>query len=32
MLVATAAERMIDDVHRDTTDTRPVGRGILHLV
>jgi hypothetical protein len=32
MLVPAATERMVDDVHRDTTDAGPVGCGVLHLV
>jgi hypothetical protein len=32
MLVAPAAKGVVNDVHGDTPDTRPVGRGIFHLV
>ena len=32
VLVSTATERVVDDVHCDTTDAGPVGCGVLHLV
>jgi hypothetical protein len=32
VLVSTATERVVDDVHRNTTDAGPVGCGIRHLV
>ena len=32
MLVPAATERVIDDVHRNTADTWPVGCSVLHLV
>jgi hypothetical protein len=32
VLVSAAAKWMVDDVHRNTPYTRPVGCGVLHLV
>lgn len=32
VLVSTATERVVDDVHCNTTDAGPVGCGVLHLV
>jgi hypothetical protein len=32
VLVSTATERVVNDVHCDTTDARPVGCGIRHLM
>jgi hypothetical protein len=32
VLVPAATERVVNDVHRDTTDAGPVGCGVLHLV
>jgi hypothetical protein len=32
MLVPSTTERVIDNVHCDTTHTWPVGCGVLHLV
>ena len=32
VLVTATTERVVDDVHRYTPDTRPVRCGVLHLV